>query len=100
MPPMPTAWWLRPLSRAARVGEHNAVVWKRVYFSPVDARRSAVGMRHGPPKAGVVGDVPRMTPIGDRQDRPLEAHANSSECTVTAQRTSALQKIATADQTG
>jgi hypothetical protein len=51
MPPMPTAWWLRPLSRAARVGEHSAVVWKRVYFSPVEASRSAVGMRHGPPKA-------------------------------------------------
>jgi hypothetical protein len=30
IPPMPTEWWLRPLSSAARVGEHSAVVWKRV----------------------------------------------------------------------
>ena len=34
MPPMPTVWWLRPVSSAARVGEHSAVVWKRLYFSP------------------------------------------------------------------
>jgi hypothetical protein len=26
MPPIPTVWWLRPLSNAARVGEHSAVV--------------------------------------------------------------------------
>jgi hypothetical protein len=24
--PMPTEWWLRPVSSAARVGEHTAVV--------------------------------------------------------------------------
>ena len=30
MPPMPTVWWFRPLRRTARVGEHSAVVWKRV----------------------------------------------------------------------
>jgi hypothetical protein len=34
IPPIPTAWWLRPDSSAARVGEHNAVVWNRVYFNP------------------------------------------------------------------
>ena len=28
--PMPTEWWLRPLSSAARVGAHSAVVWNRV----------------------------------------------------------------------
>src|SRR5215471_6786367 len=48
---MPTAWWLRPVSSAARVGEHSAVVWKRVYFNPPFASRSAVGVRHGPPNA-------------------------------------------------
>ena len=48
---MPTAWWLRPVSRAWRVGEQSAVVWKRVYFRPPAARRSAVGMLTGPPKA-------------------------------------------------
>ena len=31
---MPTEWWLRPLSSAARVGAHSAVVWKRLYASP------------------------------------------------------------------
>src|SRR5262245_3115385 len=51
MPPMPTAWWFRPESSAARVGEHSAVVWKRVYFSPAFASRSAVGVWHGPPNA-------------------------------------------------
>ena len=28
--PMPTEWWLRPLSSAARVGAQSAVVWKRL----------------------------------------------------------------------
>jgi hypothetical protein len=51
IPPIPTAWWLRPVSRACRVGEHSAVVWKRVNFKPPAANRSAVGMRIGPPKA-------------------------------------------------
>src|SRR5215212_7017441 len=51
MPPMPTVWWLRPLSSAARVGEHSAVVWNRLNFSPVAARRSAFGVAHGPPNA-------------------------------------------------
>ena len=25
---IPTAWWLRPVSRQAREGEHSVVVWK------------------------------------------------------------------------
>ncbi len=28
--PIPTEWWLRPDNNAARVGAHNAVVWKRL----------------------------------------------------------------------
>ena len=28
--PIPTEWWFRPLSSAARVGAHNAVVWNRL----------------------------------------------------------------------
>ncbi len=51
IPPIPTVWWLRPVSSACRVGEHSAVVWKRVYLSPSAASRSAVGIAHGPPKA-------------------------------------------------
>ncbi len=33
MPPMPTEWWLRPVSSACRVGEHSAVVWKRLILA-------------------------------------------------------------------
>jgi hypothetical protein len=51
MPPIPTTWWLRPLSSAARVGEHNAVVWNRLNFSPPAASRSAFGVAHGQPNA-------------------------------------------------
>ena len=51
IPPMPTAWWLRPVSSACRVGEQSAVVWKRLYLRPFAARRSKVGVWHGPPKA-------------------------------------------------
>ena len=42
--PMPTEWWLRPVRRHARVGEHNAVVWKFVNVSPPAASRSIVGV--------------------------------------------------------
>jgi uncharacterized protein len=45
--PIPTEWWLRPVNRAARVGAHSAVVWKRLNLRPSAARRSAVGVRHG-----------------------------------------------------
>src|SRR6185369_10058467 len=51
MTPMPTVWWLRPLRSAARVGAQSAVVWKRLYLRPFPARRSAVGVAHGPPNA-------------------------------------------------
>src|SRR3954453_17817934 len=49
MTPIPTVWWLRPVSKAARVGAHRAVVWNRLYFRPFPASRSAVGVAHGPP---------------------------------------------------
>ena len=51
MTPIPTVWWFRPDSSAARVGAHSAVVWKRLYFRPFPASRSAVGVAHGPPNA-------------------------------------------------
>src|SRR4051794_38575588 len=51
MTPIPTVWWLRPVSKAARVGAHRAVVWNRLYFRPFPASRSAVGVAHGPPNA-------------------------------------------------
>src|SRR6478735_1380585 len=46
-----TVWWFRPANNAARVGEHSAVVWNRVYFKPCAATASATGVRHGPPNA-------------------------------------------------
>ena len=51
IPPIPTEWWLRPVKSACRVGEQRAVVWKRLYLRPFAARRSAVGVEHGPPNA-------------------------------------------------
>src|SRR5687768_11788440 len=51
MPPMPTEGWLRAVSNAWRVGEHSAVVWKRVNVNPLAASFSAEGVWHGPPKA-------------------------------------------------
>ena len=51
MLPMPTEWWLRPVSSACRVGAHSAVVWNRLYRNPRAASRSAVGVWHGPPNA-------------------------------------------------
>ena len=58
MLPMPTEWWLRPVSSADRVGEHSAVVWKRLYLSPALASRSKFGVWHGPPNAL---DAPKPT---------------------------------------
>ena len=51
MPPMPTEWWLRPVSIACRVGEQSAVVWKRVNLRPLAPSFSKFGVWHGPPKA-------------------------------------------------
>ncbi len=51
MLPIPTEWWLRPVSSACLVGAHRAVVWKRLYLNPSAASRSATGVRHGPPNA-------------------------------------------------
>src|SRR5258708_4788084 len=51
IPPIPTVWWLRPVSNACRVGEQSAAVWKRLNLRPPAARRSAVGVLHGPLKA-------------------------------------------------
>ena len=41
---MPTAWWLRPESIAARVGEQSAVVCHWEYVNPVSASRCIVGI--------------------------------------------------------
>ena len=41
---------MRPVNRAARVGEHRAVVWKWLYFNPFSASLVNVGVWHGLPK--------------------------------------------------
>src|SRR5262245_37905694 len=46
---MPQVWWLRPVSSAARVGEHSAVVLNWLYLSPLLATRSKLGVGIGPP---------------------------------------------------
>ena len=46
---MPTEWWLRPVIRQARVGEHNAVVWKFAMRTPPAARRSISGVARSEP---------------------------------------------------
>jgi len=51
--PIPTAWLLRPVSSAARVGEQSAVTWNRVNRSPSLARLSSVGVGIGPPNVDV-----------------------------------------------
>src|SRR3954454_10214470 len=48
---MPTRWWLRPVNRHARVGEHTAVVWKFVNRSPRAASRSMFGVERFEPYA-------------------------------------------------
>src|SRR6266567_6168441 len=48
--PKPTRWWLRPVSSPARVGEHTAVTWKRLYVSPICCTRVRFGVSIAPPK--------------------------------------------------
>ena len=50
----PTVVALRPVSSAARVGEHNAVVWNCVSLTPRSAMRFMLGMSTRPPKQSQV----------------------------------------------
>ena len=47
---MPAAWWLRPVSSAALVGEHSGVTWKFVNCTPSAARASMYGVSMSDPK--------------------------------------------------
>src|SRR5215469_7601209 len=51
MTPIFTEWWFRPVSNAARVGEHSAVVCMWLYRRPAFATRSVVGILTKPPNA-------------------------------------------------
>jgi hypothetical protein len=50
MTPVAVTWGLRPVIRAARVGEHKAVVWNRLYRRPCAASLSMLGEETPPPK--------------------------------------------------
>lgn len=41
--------WVRPVSSAARVGEHSGLTWKFTYFRPFFANLSKAGVLIGPP---------------------------------------------------
>src|SRR5262249_39377457 len=47
--PNPAEWWLRPVMRAARVGEHKAVECMHVYLRPAFPMRSKAGVGMTPP---------------------------------------------------
>ena len=49
MTPKPAEWWLRPVIRAARVGEQSAVEWMLLNRRPAFAMRSIVGVGMTPP---------------------------------------------------
>jgi hypothetical protein len=51
---IPTDVALRPVSRDARVGEHNAVVWNWVSRTPRSAMRDMAGISTRPPKQSQV----------------------------------------------
>ena len=51
---MPLLVALRPVSSDARVGEHNAVVWKFANFTPRSAMRRMFGVSTGPPNTSIV----------------------------------------------
>ncbi len=51
---IPTVVGLRPVSSAARVGEHRAVVWNWVSRTPASAMRVMFGISTSPPKQSQV----------------------------------------------
>src|SRR4249920_1409202 len=51
---MPFDVALRPVSSDERVGEHNAVVWKFAYRTPISAMRRMFGVCTGPPNTSIV----------------------------------------------
>ncbi len=66
-------WWLRPVSRATRVGEQSAVVWKRLYLSPWLASRSSVGMGIGAAERARVAEADVVDQEDDDVGRALWA---------------------------
>ena len=77
---IPTEWWLRPVSRQARVGEHRAVVWKFVYRRPPAASRSKFGVSMTEPKqlrwANPVSSSRMTSTFGESADgRTGDGHA-------------------------
>src|SRR5215510_5529956 len=58
---LPLRWWLRPVMKVERVGEHSAVVCHCEYISPRSASFCSVGMLIPPPN-------------GDHADRPVSSY--------------------------
>ena len=83
---MPTAWWLRPVSSDARLGEHNAVTWKRLYRSPSAASRSIVGVAMSDPNvpscAKPVSSRRTTTTFGDPAGFGRRGKPGVDSCTV------------------
>ena len=55
--PMPLVWWLRPVSRHARVGEHSAVVWKLASADPAGGQPVDRGRLDVGPVAAELGEA-------------------------------------------
>src|SRR5262249_27340119 len=73
MTPVAQLWWLRPVIRAARVGEHRAVVWNRLYLIPRLASLSKVGVGMGPPKVLAAPKPPSSVMMSRTLGAPLGA---------------------------
>jgi len=59
IPPVPTAWWLRPESIAARVDEQSAVVWCSDPWRRRSSGRPAAGPESARPDGGIAAVVHR-----------------------------------------
>ena len=81
MLPMPTEWWLRPVSMACRVGAHRAVVWNRLYFNPRLASRSSVGSHSSQRGRYQFHSPSSFIMLGRTTDRMIVASARSATAT-------------------
>src|SRR5215475_12896578 len=61
----PLRWWLRPVRKVERVGEHSAVVCHCEYIRPLSASFWSVGMLMRPP-------------IGDQAASPVSSYRITS----------------------
>jgi len=79
MPPVETVWWLRPVIKAARVGEQSAVVWNWLYRNPDLASRLNVGVGIGPPKVLLAPNPTSSVKISNTLGAPWGAWISSGK---------------------